>query len=255
MIGAQSTPALQTEQRKATLQNYDSYTEQDHAVWSILYKRQTELLQRYADVAFLQGMDKIGFTPTAIPDFRILNQKLGELTGWEITAVPGIVDDKLFFEMLAAKQFPCTTWIRTMAQLDYLEEPDMFHDVYGHIPLLSDSSYGDFLVGLSNIALKHIDNPHAIHLLSRIYWYTIEFGLISIQDELKVYGAGILSSQGETPYSVSKEVPKHTFDVKQIFDTVYIKEKFQERYFVIDSYKQLYESLGEIETELDKLLG
>ncbi len=238
----------------AVQQQYASYTTQDHEVWSILYQRQTNLLQQYADAAFLEGMDKIGFTPTAIPDFRILNDKLGQLTGWTIVAVPGIVDDKLFFEMLAAKKFPCTTWIRTMAQLDYLEEPDMFHDVYGHIPLLSDASYGDFLVGLSKIALKHIDNPYAIHLLSRIYWYTIEFGLIKTGNTLKVYGAGILSSQGETPYSVSTEVPKLTFDITTIFNTSYIKEKFQERYFVIESYKQLYESLETIEAELENQL-
>lgn len=235
-------------------QIYSNYTPEDHKVWNILFDRQTALLQQYADKYFLDGLRLAGFKPDAIPDFQEVSQNLGALTGWEIVAVPGIVSDDAFFKMLAAKKFPCTTWIRKMEQLDYLEEPDMFHDVYGHVPLLSDESYGNFLIGLSNIALKHIDNPWAIELLSRIYWYTIEFGLIKNEDGLRIYGAGILSSQGETPYAVSQEVPKHSFDVQTIMNASYIKSEFQKQYFIIESYEQLFGSLPEIEAVLFEML-
>jgi phenylalanine-4-hydroxylase len=235
-------------------QNYANYTNTDHQVWSILFERQTALLQKHADSAFLEGLNLAGFQPNAIPDFSKVNQNLGKLTGWEIVAVPGIVADDVFFRMLSEKRFPCTTWIRKMEQLDYLEEPDMFHDVYGHVPLLSDESYGNFLIGLSKIALKHIGNPWAIELLSRVYWYTIEFGLIQSSDDLKIYGAGIISSQGETPYSVSPEVPKHKFDVTAIMNASYIKSEFQKQYFIIESYEQLYSSLDEIELTLEAML-
>jgi phenylalanine-4-hydroxylase len=235
-------------------QIYANYTNSDHQVWNILFERQTALLQKHADSAFLEGLSLAGFQPDAIPDFKEVNRNLDRLTGWEVVAVPGIVADDVFFKMLSEKRFPCTTWIRKMEQLDYLEEPDMFHDVYGHVPLLSDESYGNFLIGLSKIALKHIDNPWAIELLSRIYWYTIEFGLIQSVDGVKIYGAGIISSQGETPYSLSNQVLKHTFSISAIMQASYIKSEFQKQYFIIESYEQLYSSLDEIELTLETML-
>jgi phenylalanine-4-hydroxylase len=199
---------------------------------------------------------QIGFVAERIPNFEEVNLELAKLTGFQLQAVPGIVPDRDFFELVAARRFPCTTWLRKMSQLDYLEEPDMFHDVFGHVPLLTNAAYCDFLVGLSNLALEHIEDEWAIQLLSRIYWYTIEFGLIHEEDgSLRIYGAGIISSKGETVYSLEEELPRHHFEVGQIMDSSYIKEKFQEQYFIIEGYEELYGSLKDLEGELAKRLN
>jgi phenylalanine-4-hydroxylase len=141
-----------------------------------------------------------------------------------------------------------------MEQLDYLEEPDMFHDVFAHVPLLSNHNYVNFFKGISDIALKHIDNPKAIELLGKIYWFTIEFGLIKEQEELKIYGAGIISSMGETKHCLSEKAIHQDFDVQTIFNTDFRTDIIQERYFVVESFEQLYNSLSEIEGLLQKAL-
>ena len=168
--------------------------------------------------------------------------------------MPGIVNDDLFFKQLANRLFPATTWLRKMEELDYLEEPDMFHDVFAHVPLLTNQAFVDFLQALSKIALKHVGDSWAIELLSRIYWFTVEFGLISEQGKTRIYGAGILSSAGETAYSLSDKPQHHAYDVAQILDSPYRKDTFQTQYFIIDSYEQLYASIGEVEEELEKRL-
>ena len=159
-------------------QQYEKYTSEDHKVWNLLFERQIQQLSDAASIEFLKGLPKINFKAESIPCFDETSMLLRSLTGWTLIVVPGIVDDDLFFGLLSSKKFPATTWIRRMDQLDYLEEPDMFHDVFAHVPLLTNQNFVNFLQGLSNIALQYIDNPQAIHLLSRIYWYTIEFGLI-----------------------------------------------------------------------------
>ena len=174
-----------------TKQVYENYTTEDQQVWKVLFDRQMERLPSKATSVFLEGMQRINFTRDRIPDFNETNEILRKLTGWEIIAVPGIVDDKLFFELMANRKFPATTWLRSMAQLDYLEEPDMFHDVFAHVPLLSNQHFVDFLQSLSLIGLRHHEDAYAIDLLSRIYWFTVEFGLILEKDELRIYGAGI----------------------------------------------------------------
>lgn len=236
-------------------QEYKKYSKEDFKVWSILFERQMKNLPEKATAEFLKGMDKVEFKKEKIPNFDEVNKKLRQLTGWELQAVPGIVPDKIFFELLYTKKFPATTWLRKMSQLDYLEEPDMFHDVFAHVPLLSNQPFCDFLQGLSIIALKHIDNDWAIELVSRIYWFTVEFGLINEEGNLRIYGAGILSSNGETDFCLSDEPPKHVFDVAEILNSPYIKEKFQEKYFVIDSYENLFHSLDQFERALEKMLA
>ena len=233
-------------------QDYAAYHAADHRVWQILYERQMKKLPGKASEAFLKGLDLAGFQNSCIPDFQELNKKLRKLTGWSLTGVPGIVDNRSFFELLAERKFPATTWLRSMEQLDYLEEPDMFHDVFAHVPLLTDPAFCDFLEGLSSIGLRHIEDARSIELLSRVYWYTVEFGLIREKGELKIYGAGILSSNGESDYCLDADLPRHRYDVRQILKTPYIKEKYQEEYFVIDSYRELDRSLPLISDELAK---
>ncbi|QSE96175.1 phenylalanine 4-monooxygenase [Fulvivirga lutea] len=240
-----------TEKRSIpTLKNmqqvYDNYTVEDHKVWKILFDRQIKNLPTAATAEYLAGLDRINFTNDEIPNFEKTNKILREATGWELVAVEGIVDDQLFFELMANKKFPATTWLRKMSELDYLEEPDMFHDVFAHVPLLVNQPFVDFLQALSQIAVEHAGDVKAIDLLSRVYWFTVEFGLIRESSGLRIYGAGILSSAGETKFSLSNE-PKHfEYNVDQILNTPYRKDIFQDRYFIIDSFEELFESIHEV---------
>lgn len=236
-------------------QEYNKYTAEDQKVWGILFDRQMPSLKTAATEEFRKGITKVDFQGKKIPNFESTNEVLKELTGWEIYAVPGIVDDALFFELMANKKFPATTWVRKMSQLDYLEEPDMFHDVFAHIPLLANQEFVDFLQAISQFGHEWIDDEWAIHLLSRIYWYTVEFGLIRENGELRIYGAGILSSSGETKFSLSGEPEYFDFDVDLILDTTYRKDKMQDKYFIIDSYEQLYESIPKIKDSIEAKLN
>lgn len=236
-------------------QEYSNYTSEDHNVWSILFSRQMNALAANAASEFIEGVERVGFTEERIPDFNEVNARLLALTGWQLEVVPGIIPQKEFFELLAQKKFSATTWIRRMDQLDYLEEPDMFHDVFGHIPVLSNTDFCKFLRGLSDIALKNIDNPEAVEMLGRIYWFTIEFGLIRQDGVLKIYGAGIASSIGESKHSLSDKTEKIPFDVRTILETGFRNDVMQDKYFVIDSFAQLFRSLPLIESELAELIG
>ena len=235
-------------------QDYEKYQKEDHHVWQLLFDEQRDILSERATSKFLEGIDTVKFTNALIPDFKTINESLQNKTGWVVYAVPGLIDNKPFFELLAQKKFPATTWLRTLAQLKYIEQPDMFHDVFGHVPLLSEPFFAEFLNGISRIALQHIDNPNAIELMARIYWYTIEFGLIKEAGRIKIYGAGILSSPGESIYCLKDDVTRIPYDVMTVFKTPYIKDTFQPQYFVIESYEQLYRSLNEIESSLHILL-
>jgi len=236
-------------------QEYNKYTEEDQKVWGILFDRQMPRLTTGATKEFMLGVKQVGFNGVKIPNFETTNEVLKQLTGWQIYAVPGIVEDAHFFELMANKKFPATTWVRKMSQLDYLEEPDMFHDVFAHIPLLANQDFVDFLQAISQFGHEWVDNDWAVHLLSRIYWYTIEFGLIRENGELKIYGAGILSSSGETEFALSGKPEYIDFDIDQILNTTYRKDKMQKKYFIIDSYEQLYKSIPEIKEKIEAKLS
>ncbi len=236
-------------------QIYDSYSDEDFKVWKILFERQMQNLPEAASTAFLDGLRRIEFHADAIPNFDDTNRLLEEMTGWRLVVVPGIVPDYTFFELMSNRCFPATTWLRKMKELDYLEEPDMFHDVFAHVPLLTNQAFVDFLEQLSVIGLEYHDNPYAIDILSRIYWFTVEFGLINEQQGTRIYGAGILSSAGETKFCLSDEPPHHPFDVQAIADTGYTKSVFQDRYFVIESYEQLYEAIPEVRSILADMVA
>jgi phenylalanine-4-hydroxylase len=232
-------------------QQYSTYTQEDFEVWKILFNRQIEQLQLIASQAFLDGLTKVNFTADKIPNYQETNTLLSKLTGWKIHVVGGLIENKPFFELMQNRRFCASTWLRKREQLDYLEEPDMFHDIFGHVPLLSNQSVCHFLEELARIALKFVENPLAIEFIARLYWYTIEFGLIRENGILKIYGAGILSSSGESIYCLESPEPKRlNYNIQQIFDTPYIKEHYQEQYFVIDSYEQLFNSIPDIEAEL-----
>lgn len=231
-------------------QVYENYTAEDRKVWDMLFERQYPRLQRSASEAHLRGLELIGFRKGYIPNFDRINAVLKAETGWQLAVVPGIVPDYTFFELMAHKHFPATTWLRKLSELDYLEEPDMFHDVFAHVPLLSNQAFVGFLESISRIGLGYCGDDWAIERISRLYWFSVEFGLIKEKNKLKIYGAGILSSAGETDYCLTEKPPKYPFDVAQMMNTPYRKDIFQDRYFVIDSYEQLYHAIPQIEAWL-----
>ena len=227
----------------------------DHAVWQQLYARQTALLEGRVCEAFLDGVERIGMSAQRIPVFAEINAKLAPATGWTIVAVPGLVPDRVFFEHLANRRFPVTWWMRRPDQLDYLQEPDCFHDLFGHVPLLIDPVFADYMHAYGRAALTASD-AGALPLLARLYWYTVEFGLIrdpGSPNGVKIYGAGIVSSKGETLYSQQSAAPNRVgFDLERVMRTRYRIDTFQKTYFVIDDFDQLFDVA---QTDFAALLG
>jgi phenylalanine-4-hydroxylase len=233
-------------------QEYSNYTMEDFEVWRTLFERQMKILPNCASKSYLQALDTVGFRADKIPDFDEVNEILGRTSGWKLAVVPNIIPNEEFFPLLSKRTFSATTWLRKMSQLDYLEEPDMFHDVFGHVPLLSNPTFCAFFKGLAEIGMRYLENKEAIEMLGRMYWFTIEFGLIRENDELRIYGAGILSSHGETKYSLSNE-PEHVeFSVSAILEQEYDNMKIQDKYFIVQDFEQLFNSLEEIEKYIEQ---
>jgi phenylalanine-4-hydroxylase len=223
-------------------QEWAAYTEAEHATWRLLFERQHRLLEGRACRDYLDGLDGLGVAAGGIPDFRRLNEGLGGATGWRIVAVPGLVPDAVFFAHLAARRFPSTCFIRRRDQLDYLEEPDVFHDIYGHVPLLMNPVFADYMQAYGEGGLKALRLGHLPHL-ARLYWYTVEFGLIATPEGLRIYGSGILSSAGESVYCLDDPRPHRIrFDLRRVMRTRYRIDDFQEAYFVIDDFRQLFDA-------------
>jgi phenylalanine-4-hydroxylase len=223
-------------------QPVERYAAGDHAVWRALFRRQEALLPGRACGEFLAGMRGLGASADAIPVFDRLSDTLEKATGWRIAAVPGLVPDDVFFRHLAGRRFPVTWWIRKPAQMDYLQEPDVFHDLFGHVPMLMDPVFADYMQAYGEGGLKAQrlgDLPH----LARLYWYTVEFGLIRTPAGLRIYGAGILSSKSESLYCLDSPGPNRVgFDLFRVMRTRYRIDSFQKTYFVIDSFRQLFDA-------------
>lgn len=235
-------------------QSYQKYTAADHEMWRKLFDRQMAQLPAIASRAYLEGMEKVGFVAEHIPNFIAeTNPRLQALTGWSVEVVPGLIPHQEFFEFLAHRRFPASTWLRKPDQLEYLEEPDMFHDTFGHVPLLTNQAFCDFMGDLSRVALRFMDVPEAIAQIGRLYWYTVEFGLIKEDGQTKIYGGGILSSAGESEYCLRDAIPKYPFDVRTLLNTSYHIDRYQDHYFVINSYEQLYRSVPDIEEILAEM--
>lgn len=228
-------------------QIYENYTQEDLKVWKTLYNRQIPNLKEHASAYYLDALNTIGFNEAEIPDFRKMNLILERETGWQLTVAKELVAIDEFFGLLSRKIFPATCWLRAWDELDYLEEPDMFHDVFGHVPLLTHPAYASFMQSLGEIARKWKDRPWLIDLLARVYWYTIEFGMIHEDGMEKVFGSGIMSSVSETNHAVSAQAEKRGFDITGMINLPYRTDIVQPVYFVIDSFEHLMNSAGEIE--------
>lgn len=225
-------------------QPWDSYTRTDHEVWATLFERQQQLLVGRASTEFLCSQREMGMSAHEIPRFDDLNRRLRGETGWEIIGVEGLLPELDFFDHLANRRFPVTWWIRKPEQLDYLAEPDLFHDLFGHVPLLMNPVFADYMAAYGRGGVKaHAIGPAALVNLTRLYWYTVEFGLIREADGLRIYGAGILSSKGESIHCLDSAAPNRIgFDLERIMRTRYRIDSYQKTYFVIDSYEQLMDA-------------
>ena len=225
-------------------QPWSSYSETDHSVWARLFERQRALLAGRASSEFLDAMAAMEMSPDRIPKFDELNPILRKATGWELIGVEGLLPELAFFDHLANRRFPVTWWIRKPEQMDYLSEPDLFHDLFGHVPLLMNPVFADYMEAYGRGGVKaHGVNEEALVHLTRLYWYTVEFGLIRQDDGLRIYGSGIVSSKGESIYSLESDAPNRIgFDLERIMRTRYRIDTYQKTYFVIDSFEQLMES-------------
>ena len=220
-------------------QDWPSYTPAEHALWDRLFARQSKMLPGRASPAFLEGLDVLRLSKPGIPDFDELSERLQALTGWKVVAVPGLVPDEDFFRHLANRTFVAGRFIRTPDQIDYLQEPDIFHDVFGHVPLLANPVFADYMQAYGEGGLRSL-GMDALHRLARLYWYTVEFGLIREDGGLKLYGAGIVSSYGESKFALDDPSPNRIgLDLKRTMRTRYKIDDYQQTYFVIDSYKDL----------------
>jgi phenylalanine-4-hydroxylase len=220
-------------------QDWASYSEVEHRTWDTLYARQMKVLPGRAADVFLKGLTALDLNTGGIPDFSVMNPKLQALTGWTVVCVPGLVPDEVFFDHLANRRFPSGQFIRKPDQLDYLQEPDIFHDVFGHVPMLTDPDFAAYMEaygrgGQRAASLGMLPN------LARLYWYTVEFGLMQDEGGLRIYGAGIVSSATETVFSLDDPSPNRLgFDLERVMRTLYRIDDFQQVYFVIDSIEAL----------------
>ena len=225
-------------------QPWDDYRDEDHATWATLYARQREVLKGRACDEFIAAQDAMGMSPDRIPKFAELNEVLSKATGWTLIGVEGLLPELDFFDHLANRRFPVTWWIRRPEQIDYIEEPDLFHDLFGHVPLLMIPVFADYMEAYGRGGVKaHAIGADALQNLTRLYWYTVEFGLIRQKDGLRIYGSGIVSSKGESIHCLESDAPNRIgFDLERIMRTRYRIDTYQKTYFVIDSFEQLMDA-------------
>jgi phenylalanine-4-hydroxylase len=223
----------------AVEQDWAAYTDAEHALYRRLFERQAKLVPQYACPEWQNAIAGLKGVSEKIPHFGGLSEKLRRTTGWEIVPVPGLIPDEAFFTHLASRRFPVTVWLRKPEEFDYIVEPDVFHDFFGHVPLLFDRTYADHLYEYGKGGLKAM-RLGAVTMLARLYWYTIEFGLVRTTSGVKAYGAGLLSSGGELAYCVDDPRPRRRpFDLERIMRTEYRIDRYQDTYFVIDSFEHL----------------
>ena len=220
-------------------QDYAQYSAADHDIYRRLYARQVQQLSGLACDEFVAAVQQLG-EPDHIPHFDAISERLIKATGWQVVSVPGLIPEEAFFALLAARKFPVTDWLRKPDEFDYIVEPDVFHDLFGHVPLLFNPVFADYMqaYGAGGLKASRLD---ACELLARLYWYTVEFGLINTPDGLRAYGAGILSSAGELRHSVTSPEPQRiAFELRRLMRTKYKIDSYQASYFVIDSFDQLF---------------
>lgn len=233
-------------------QNYSRYTAEDQQTWNLLFERQILNLQDKACREVLYCLEEMApvLNGQAIPRFEELNTTLKAKTGWSIEVVKGLIPTDEFFQLLANRKFCSSTWLRAQDQLDYLEEPDMFHDIFGHIPLIMDPQYADFMQQIGDLGVKFAAFPEAVAMLEKLYWFTIEFGMVREKGQLRIYGAGILSSFLEAKEVVGGTVKVKPFSLEEVMFREFRKDELQGWYVEVPSMEMLYDVLAEVEQQL-----
>ena len=220
-------------------QDWAAYTPEEHATWDRLFARQAKLLPGRASSAYLKGLEALRLSDSGIPNFEELSERLMQLTGWKVVAVPGLVPDDVFFDHMANRRFVAGNFIRRPDQLDYIQEPDVFHDVFGHVPMLADPVFADYLEAYGRGGMRALELG-ALKQLGRLYWYTVEFGLVEEAEGLRIYGSGIVSSSAESVFALESDSPNRIrFDMQRVMRTDYRIDDFQQNYFVIPSFEAL----------------
>lgn len=240
-------------------QNWEHFTAEEHDRWDRLYARQNKLLEGRACDEFMEGIQALELSKSGIPNFEELSKRLEKITGWRVVAVPDLVPDEVFFDHLANRRFPAGNFIRSEAQLDYLQEPDVFHDVYGHVPLLANPVFADYMEAYGKGGQRAMGRG-VLKNLARLYWYTVEFGLIKTKKGMRIYGAGILSSKSESIFCLEDNSPHRIhFDLERLMKTDYRIDDFQQTYWVIDSFEELlgstYQDFGPLYDKLEAHQG
>lgn len=226
--------------KKPDAQGFVDYTPIEDETWSILYKRQHKIVQNRACEEYLEGLEILNMPKTRVPQCLEISDGLKKVTGWAVQPVSKIISLETFFELLANKYFPAATFIRTREDLDYLQEPDIFHEFFGHCPLLTNPAYADFVQSYGVMALKA--STHTRSILGRLFWFTIEFGLVKTSNGLRIYGGGILSSAEETIYALESQIPERIdFDIRSVMKTAYRYDEIQKKYFVLESLSHLFQ--------------
>ncbi|MCZ6915372.1 MAG: phenylalanine 4-monooxygenase [Gemmatimonadetes bacterium] len=231
-----------TQEEMFTTQNWSAYTAEQHEVWGILYGRRMEQLGDTASQVFLRGADAIGLNRDQVPDLKDVNQRLGEMTGWQSVPVTGFIPAGEFFRCLAERRFPTTVTLRSREQLEYLEEPDIFHDIFGHVPLHADTVFADLLQRFGKVAAM-AESEEEITRMARLFWFTIEFGLVKESGDVKLYGSGLISSIADGANALSDNCDRRPFDLDAVMDQHFEIDHLQDVLFVIESFDQLFEAV------------
>ena len=235
-------PALVAARRYLIKQEYENYTPEQHAVWSELVLTRLPQVQQFACEEYLEGFEIIGLSPGRLPNLGVISERLQPRTGWNATPVSGFLPGDAFFEMLEARRFPTTTWLRSRDSLDYIPQPDIFHDVFGHVPMHSHPVFADFLQHYGSVC-AHVEDKVVLERLGRLFWYTVEFGVMRRAGKIKVYGSGVISSHGECTNVIEGGCEVRAFNLDGVLETPVKVDEFQKVLFAIESFDQIYEAM------------
>ncbi|HEX8905113.1 MAG TPA: phenylalanine 4-monooxygenase [Longimicrobiaceae bacterium] len=231
-------------------QDWSAYTAEQHEVWSILYERRMRELRGNGSRIFLQGADTIGLRPDRVPELADVNRRLEPRTGWNAVPVKGFIPAREFFACLARRRFPTTVIVRPREQLEYLPEPDIFHDVFGHVPLHADPVFADFLQRFGTVASR-AESDEDVRRMARLFWFTVEFGLVREDGQVKVYGSGLISSAGDAANALGPKCDRRPFSLDAVLEQEFEIDRFQDVLFVVDSFDQLFAAVSEAERRLE----
>jgi phenylalanine-4-hydroxylase len=231
-------------------QDWQAYTPEQHAVWAELVRRRMPQLQEHACEEYLDGFHQIGLREDAIPNLAEVNKRLGPRTGWNATPVSGFLPPDAFFEMLAARQFPTTTWLRKRESLEYTPEPDIFHDVFGHVPMHAHPVFADFLQQYGRVCASLMHDKDKLERMGRLFWFTVEFGVIRQKGAIKLYGSGLISSHGESTHVIHNGPEIRDFNLDQVLNQQFLVSEMQKVLYAVESFDQIYEAAKEAEQRL-----